>query len=171
MALTLSRIIHSLERNRPNSAQKLLDACNFPLKHIGGGAFRDVYQIIGTDILVKIPRFGLDSTEPTLTNLEHSREEFKAWKKIRRSKSKKWSHLKEHLPEFLYHDWNTGVTLVRKYSPVRYSRAVANWCADMENSVTDMFNTLSADLHYANLGRDKNGTFRFIDLGLFITGM
>jgi hypothetical protein len=167
MALNEEYVIRNIKDTQPKSAQALLDDCMLPVKYIGGGCFRDGYQILGTSLLVKIPRLKSDNTVNN-GNVLHAVNEWDAFQRISKSKGKRLQALKPHLPEFLHHDPETGVTVVRKYRKrPAYNAELESWMENMRRTIRRSFKVMSTDLHDGNLRIDKEGTLRFIDLGMF----
>ena len=158
-------IIRRIKKHDPRKAQDLLDYCELPLQYIGGGMYRDAYHVLGTSVVIKMPRVG-KSIE---INKQHSRDEITIWKQIRRSK-KKYAAFKEYLPEIISHDGRTGITLVRKYDNPKHSRAINKVIKELDAALADVLDLHTADIHYNNLGLDKDGSIKIIDLGMFLGG-
>lgn len=157
-------VLRRLNKYGATTAQDILDYCNLPLQYVGGGAFRDTYHVIGTGVVIKLPRQGLKHAR----NIQHARDEMTIWNRMRRSK--KWSTFRPFLPEIIGFSKKTGVMVVRRYDGLKYSRDSNQIIKNLEKSVTSIIGTTIADIHYGNLGVDKDGGIRFIDMGLFIKG-
>lgn len=161
-------LIHRLSRHHPKTVQGVLDCCGFPLQWIGSGTFRDAYHVTGTSLVIKVPRF--DSDKATLKyNIQHARDEFSIWRRMKVAKLK-YAAFKSYLPELIYFDTKTGIMVVRKYNKVRYSKIANKLIRELEASITATMKTAEADIHYGNLGLDKDGNIKIIDMGLFIRG-
>lgn len=161
-------VIKRLQQFQPTTAQAVLDACELPLQYIGGGKFRDAYHVIGTELVIKIPRRDT-RIRVTMTNIKHARDEYSIWKRIKSSK-RKFKPLRAYLPELIYFSDLTGVIVIRRYSKVKYTHAVGELEVKLEGIVTKVMNTSNADVHLGNLGRDSKGSIKLIDMGLFISG-
>lgn len=167
-AYSTAVIIKRLQKHLPTTAQEVLDYCELPLLYIGGGAFRDAYLIVGTDFVLKIPR-KVRIHKKTEANIQHARDEYAIWQRIRKSKQKFLS-LKRYLPTLYYYNSATGVIVVKKYEKMKYSKEATALIRDLEKTITDTLDTKEADIHYGNLGVDKDGSIKIIDMGLFLAG-
>lgn len=166
--MNTATVIRRIERSKPTTAQEILDNCELPLQYIGGGAYRDTYHVIGTSVVIKVPRTGPGDSK-TEQNIQHSRDEFKMWHRIRKSK-RKFRPLRKYLPEIIYYNSTTGIMVCRKYEKAKRNRSANALIVELEQTVTTIMGTTYADIHYGNLAVDKAGKFRIIDMGLFIAG-
>jgi hypothetical protein len=163
-----SVVIRRLMRHMPKDAQEMLDYCGLPLQHIGCGQFRAAYHVLGTSLIVKVPHKGR-TRKRTEENVQHSRDEYTVWKRMRAS-IRKFKALKRYMPELVYYNSLTGIIVVRKYDKLPYSKEHNALIRELELTVTSVMKTKEADIHYGNLGRDEDGNVKIIDMGLFIGG-
>lgn len=161
-------VIKRLIKHQPRTAQEVLDKCELPLLYIGGGSFRDAYFVVGTDLVIKIPRW-LANKKRYEKNIQHAKDEYFIWRRMRTSR-RKYNAFKKYLPDLLYFNSNTGVIVVRKYEKARYTKANNQLIIELEKAITKIMDTDEADIHYGNLGVDKDGSVKIIDMGLFIAG-
>jgi hypothetical protein len=163
-ALTEIRFFH------PKTERDLLVKCGFGLKALGEGAYRDAYQIIGTDLVIKLPIRHRKSKARIEYSIEHSRLEVSAIDKVSKSKAKRWQMFKHLMPEILYFNHTYGVTVMPKYrrvghpkhtdAIVKLDKLVGHY-HDLEDC--DVYNT-------GNWAEDKDGNLKLIDLGCFLEG-
>jgi hypothetical protein len=169
-ALTEIRFFH------PKTERDLLVRCKFGLKALGEGAYRDAYQIIGTDLVVKLPKLqsamGYDpvSSKRLEYSIEHARMEVDAIKKIRRSKAKRWQIFKPLMPEILYFNFSYGVTVMPKYHKVGHHKHTD--CIMKLDRIVSKYNDLEdCDVYNTgNWAEDAEGNLKLIDLGCFLEG-
>lgn len=161
-------VIKRLKRYQPTTAQEILDKCELPLQYVGGGAFRDVYHVIGTSVVIKVPR-KTDKEHRTEKRIQHSRDEFSIWTRMKNSK-RKFRAFAKYLPELIYYNSHTGIIVMRKYEKVRYNKVNNSFANELEEMITKVMGTCDADIHNGNLGFDKRGNIKIIDMGLFIAG-
>jgi hypothetical protein len=127
----------------------------YTLKYVGGGLFRNVYRIVGTKLVVKVP-IGAKGRR-------HSQGEMRAYRRIMASK-RRYVNMQLYMPEILAYNARTGMILMPEY------RAVAK---PDHKRVAELGKLAGAamgkycDLHIWNVGKGKLGDFRFIDLGYF----
>ncbi len=165
-------IVQRLNKYRPASVEEMLDRCKFTLQHLDSGLFRSVYWIVGTDLVVKIPiglSFGKPDAKRLFKSRDHARDEYKVWKRIKDSKVK-YKGFKKYLPAILYFDSATGISVMRKYHPVSYTKHSRELSAHLNDLLEKALGTSCADIHYKNLGIDKNGNPKIMDLGAGIKG-
>jgi hypothetical protein len=165
VALTERQVINKINKWGPLTGQALLDLCEFPVQYVGGGAFRDVYHIIGTDVVVKLPRKGANYAR----NKTHARHEILIWNRIFKAKTgDELAGFKQYLPNIRACDTKTGVMVVRKYEKLkgRHDKMLMA----LEQKVKEVFDIPNGDIHHNNVGVDKEGNIKIIDLGLLVTG-
>jgi len=128
----------------------------FTLKFLGGGLFRNAYRIVGTKLVVKVP-IGAKGRR-------HSQGEMKAYRRIMRSK-RKYTAIQLYMPEILAYNAKTGIILMPEYrvAPKSYGEKKIKAMGKLAGDAMGKY----CDLHRWNIGRDKEGQFRFIDLGYF----
>jgi hypothetical protein len=174
--MTTREVIKTLKKHKPGTVEDLLIYCGFSLKYEGGGAFREVYHILGTDLVVKVPINELD--EDSLewcrgTNVDHANREYTSWKKIMRSK-RKYLALQPFMPLFHYFNPETGIALVERYTNLSHEDTddpdIYAEITKLGYLVSDITKVDDADIEagkYDNVGFDAAGNLRIIDLGLF----
>ena len=128
----------------------------YTMKFVGSGLFRNVYRIVGTKLVVKVP-IGIRGKR-------HSEGEMKAYRKIMGSKHK-YTAIQLYMPEILAYNKKTGVILMPEYRKV----------AGCDRAKVDEIGTLAraamgkyCDLHKNNVGKGKLGDYRVLDLGYFV---
>lgn len=159
--MTKEKIVSLIKRWKPLTVKDILEDCRLPLQYVGGGAFRDVYRIIGTPYVLKIPC----EDGATELNLEHSRDEFTAWRRI--SRNKKFSQLHRFMPEIVYYNRTSGIILVCYYKSLSYSSETLKVARRTEALVRQVLGREWSDIHYRNIGIDSNGRYVLLDLGKF----
>lgn len=158
--MTLSQVVSRLRRHKPTSELALLKVCKFPLRFIGNGVFRDVYEILDTGYVLKMPN--------GQSSVEHAVNEYRAWRQIKRSRRVKFKSIKPHLPEILYFSEHSGLTLMPKYEEPEWG-TYEKEMDRLETAVREAFGAEEADLgseKWDNFGVDKDGNLRIIDLGV-----
>lgn len=146
-----------------------------PLNYVGAGEFRSVYQIVGKDLVVKLPKDRDD--------IEHSRIEYQRWHDIMHQRG--WFLLRKYMPKIYYFNPKNGVLLMRFYktafsdvltAPTKIENdikwlqhLVATVCRD--NCIGESFeeNEIDwvSDIGIGNVGVTPKGEYKFIDMGLF----
>jgi hypothetical protein len=124
------------------------------LKYKRSGAFRATYQIVGYNLIVKIP------IGDFYYNKEHSLDEWRMYKRL--SKLKKYKTFHKYLPE-IHCCSPSGVILMEKYS-LKGERAKAT--AQVRNIAYTLFGS-SCDVYKQNVGLDKKGQLKILDFGCF----
>jgi len=161
---SFGRIKKVMKSRNPKTISDLLVDCRFGLEHIYSGVFRDVYSIVGSDFIIKVPIDG--------DGLIHARDEADGWKKVKKSKHKMAPQARKHLPRpFLYYP-KTGFTIMPKY--VVSSKHILD---DEMNRINMIFRQVichgwkrDIDLgkdKFDNYGLDKNGNIIVLDMGCF----
>ena len=160
--MTTRKIINCLKKHQPETVREVLIDCKLPLQFLGEGAYREAYQIVGTNLVIKLP---IHNGDLSLADcLEHSADERSHLEAIRGDN--KLKPLWPYLATFHYFNPDTGVVLVEKYDPVP-----AKKYRSQMNMIEGMFYDLmpggDSDLHYDNFGLDAKGNLKVIDCGRF----
>lgn len=165
--IVVDRIIH----NYPRNADDLLEECQLPLLFLGSGSYRNTYHILGTNLVVKVPRqvsveVGEEVLEPSHEeNVAHAREEVRAIRKVKRDKNLK--ALRPYMPTLHHHDRRTGLVVMDRYDHV--DEAVYDARSEEFEKIFDLARTvtgvLDCDLNQYNMGLDVEGNIKLIDLG------
>lgn len=164
MRLTESNIIRVLQKKQHRTGQELLDL-GLPLQFVAEGQFREVYHIVGTSIVVKIPRVRGCSHRTHKKNVAHATTEYRAWRRIM---SRGYTEIRPYMPEILYHNKATGLVLMRQYRPVPRLKKNRETLSRLGRSISRIVaETRFPDVHAGNAGIDEDGNIRLIDLGLF----
>lgn len=161
--MTKEQIIRRLRYWRPRTLEQLLVRCRFPLQYVGGGAYRDVYRIVGTDYVVKIP------IETKSENVKHAHNEYNAWRRITRNK-KKYSSLVPYIPEIAYHNRGYGTTLMRHYTTLPINNETRKLERRVVKAVKNALGREWSDVQVSNIGVDADGGYVLTDLGHLLTG-
>ena len=153
--LSLAAIEKDLRTPYVKTEKDILRELGYTLKFLGGGLFRNTYRIVGTKLVVKVP-IGAKGRR-------HSQGETKAYRRIMKSK-RKYTTIQLYMPEILAYNTKTGIILMPEY---RMSSAKDK--RKLEEIAQIVLEAMGkyCDLHRWNIGRDKEGQFRFIDLGYF----
>lgn len=99
-----------LNRAQPATLQDFIDL-GFKLKYISNGAFRSVHKIKGYDAVIK----SFDSSDES-HSLRHAEAEYKTVNKI--LTNKKYKILKPFMPNILYFNQQTGLTVMQFYKNI-----------------------------------------------------
>ena len=160
----IDRIQQMMKEVKPETIVDLLVKCGFGLRHINDGVFRDVFEIVNSNFVIKIPKDG--------DGLCHAHDEAMGWKKIERSKNPVAAEARRYLPRpFLYYD-PSGFIIMPQY------RTTANCRYDRKmDHINDIFRQVickgkDADIDlgaskYDNYGLDKKGNLVVMDMGYF----
>jgi hypothetical protein len=158
-----------MSKHKPFTPQGTMRKCNFTLKFLGEGSYREVYHIVGTNWVIKFPLTEWDPAEFSplvnwlLKHRMHSRNEIDTYLEIK--EKKKFKVLRKYLPKILWWEWHTGVI-------------IQELCKELEGNVSN--DILSRDLCLLfkkyfkdptdivvnNVGRDLKGKLKVIDMGL-----
>ena len=142
----MGTVIKRLRREQPRTTLELLDVCGLPLQLLDWGQFRSVYDVLGTGLVIKVPN---QESKGFMTkiNIGHSREEYRAWKKIKSSRYQ-YRELKTYLPDIIYFNSRSGITVMPKYGPVKWPRGRSRYKAmeDMESLFTNALQISDADI-------------------------
>lgn len=168
--MTEKQVVNQFRRKRPRTVDELLEQCGLSLRFVESGAFRKVYQVDNLPLVVKLPRLG-GRLEHNAR--EHAQQEFRAYERIMRSKTK-FTSLQPYMPEVLYFNVLGGVTLMRMYDEVPGDYKHRRQMNEINHKVLAV---LGEDVcHEADLGEDKwdnygldrDGALKVIDLGLLL---
>lgn len=158
---TTSQIIRRLKRLKPKTLLDTLNNCYLPLQFLFSGSFRDVYHIVGTRLVVKIPNncFGEEDSA------SHSQAEVK-W--VKRLRAKKYAAFHKYLPRIYYANKH-GVILMRRYYEMENTKLTRKLCETLEEDLKENVKQLNyeLDIRTDNMGRDEKGRPVILDLGLF----
>lgn len=134
------------------------------LREIGSGVFREVYEIKGTKLVVKIPR--------GKAGIKHSQDEYKAQQAI--LKDKKYEILHKYMPEILYYDAVKGIIVMPQYTIIdncgyrskqyKMAQSLAFLMFDLLKVVWHN-NKGSMDMHEGNIGLNEDGEPILLDMG------
>lgn len=144
----------------------LVRECKFPLEFVADGAFRNVYRILGTPYVLKVPSSSRSYV------LDHAAQEVKAYQKIKRSKS--LAALRPYLPKFHLVNDALGIILTDYIRPVQkeYGTYYGKYYNEIQK-VSQVARSLST-AYDPDLGVDKadnwgvvGGKLKILDLGCF----
>lgn len=151
---------------RENRPENLLTASNLGLKliHVGSGAFRAVYRIKDTNLVIKFP-------DPYENGEYHSREENRMIEKLYQYKV-----LRSYLPKIFYFERKSGVIVMEYYDKYSDRKAENPHSMRTYGNITwervliiKLIKRLTGeyfgDLYNANLRLDKNKHVKFVDMG------
>jgi tRNA A-37 threonylcarbamoyl transferase component Bud32 len=160
--MTQNRALQLIKKHRP---ENLITAHELGLRliHIGSGAFRTVYRIKNTDLVIKFP----DDEDGE----SHTRTEIKAIERLY-----KYKVLRSHLPKVYFYDSKSGVVVMEYYD--KYSDHKAGNPHPMQTHgdttwerilISKLIRKLTGvdfqDLYNSNLRLDKNQHVKFVDIG------
>jgi hypothetical protein len=160
MRLTIKEIVRRLRSYKPVNRKslhwELKRLLGVRCKKIGQGLDRKVYEIVGYPLVVKIQMANSFADQTSAERYAH--------KRITSSK-RKYRTIKKYMPKIYYANVKSGIILMRKYE-VMWEKDVSDACFEIENNLkkTDCGDT---DLHQRNIGKDRFGNYKIIDLGLF----
>lgn len=181
--LNIDEVVKRLKTHKPTNLEEVMQDCKLPLKYVSNGAYRQVYQIVGTRSVIKIPRNPVKTEEiyndkthkwktkyETSYDVTHANQEFQALQRMKRCKIR-MAFLQPHLPEFYHFNQMTGISLVKKYNKVKYNTHIKT-IDKIREGVARVFkiDNWDTDLHENNFGLDKDGTLKLIDLGCIYGG-
>jgi tRNA A-37 threonylcarbamoyl transferase component Bud32 len=134
------------------------------LIHVGSGAFRSVYRIKNTNLVIKFPdlyEYGED----------HSRDEVRTIKKLY-----KYKVLRSYLPKIFYFDHRSSVIVMEYYDkyndrkagnphPMRTYGDITWERVLIIELIAKLTGAYFGDLYNINLRLDKNKHVKFVDMG------
>lgn len=155
--LTLYDLEYIIKKFEPKTREEFADF-GLKLKAIGSGAYRQVYEIIGYEVVVKIPTFLSEEGG------SHSRIEWNAFKKV--SKIKKYKQLRPFLPK-IYTCSRNGIVLMKKYDSVKGKRRLFRiQLTQIQEILDDLFDGSWLDIYWQNVAIHGN-KLKIIDFGCF----
>jgi len=160
----IARIQSMMKEVKPETITDLLVKCGFGLRHINDGVFRDVFEIVNSDFVIKVPK--------DAAGLCHAHDEAMGWKKVHESKHPAAVEARRHLPRpFLYYE-PSGFIIMPQYRTTasrRYDKPM--------DRINDVFRQVICDgkdrdidlgsNKYDNYGLDKHGNLMVMDMGCF----
>jgi len=146
--LTIKKVVAFLRKYKPRKPEDIDD--KLPLVSLGGGCYREVFAVKGLRVVIKFP---YNTQSDTL----HARDEIRAIEKLRTAPR----DIRKHAPKVYYHDWKTGVILMKRY---RHTSAPG---IRLAKKLTKFFDTSSGlmDYGWGNFARDGKKLVA-IDLGI-----
>lgn len=163
--MTIKQAIKILSMKNPSTPHDALVKCGFSLKLVGEGCFRDTFRVLDTPLVIKFPckEYGRRSYNK---NLKHALQEYDAWKHIKES-TNELRLFRKYLPRVHYFNPVTGVIVMTEYNTkAAYKRT--RMIAALRNRLYKSLNACSTDLYEGNVGVDKRGNLKIIDLGLLV---
>lgn len=152
-----TKVINKIKSAEPKSPEDILRRCRLPLRYIESGAYRSVYHVIGTNIIVKF----CQSFEWCR---DHALKEYETVNTLKNSRLKHHVPVKKHLPELYHYNPVTGVTIGRFYRLLpetayeQRHRLAAKVLKACKVGFGDLENT-------GNIGKDEKGVLKIIDAG------
>jgi hypothetical protein len=175
--ITVSEVINALKLHGFGDKDEFEKLTGYTLQEIGMGEFRVAYLINGTDLVIKVPLIE-DGIEE---NIRHARTEYRRWHDIMHHR--KWFLLRKYMPAIHYYCEQEGVILMQHYPEAPDTATVRRdikWIRRLVDVVTrfngihdnyedqEEFDWIS-DIAITNIGIDKTGQYKFLDMGLFET--
>lgn len=171
--IRIKDVVNVVKHTKPRTAAQFSIATGLALEYLGCGMYRKVYRILNSNLVIK---FAGRSRECR----KHSKTEANRIYEIMHRK--KWRLLRRYMPKLYYFDFETGVTIMKYYVPTDYEdhrvREDTKWIQMLIEAVCS-FNHLEgheegsidwySDIAGVNLGTDKDGNYKFLDMGLFET--
>lgn len=156
---TLHQITSSIRHSRPKDVGDLLIKCDLPLLYLGSGSYRDVYEVVDSGYVVKMPT--------KADYIQHAVNEYIVWRKIVRSR-RKYKELHPFMPNINYFTSLTGVTVMPKYQTTYSTKGTQRERERVCDLACRLFEATDTDLHSANYALDDSGQLKIIDLGYFL---
>ena len=171
----IQKIVALFEQYKPKSFEQV-EGLGIKITEIdrSSGAFRDTFRVKGLPIVIKIPRGAENDSKGFPSNIAHSNEEMKAYRKIMRVK--KYEKLRDYMPEIYYHNRNTGVIVMKRYERLKYRNKYHIALSDLLDKLSmavwsdDELDIGCLDIGCANCGMESYGDYFklvVLDLGLF----
>jgi hypothetical protein len=163
-SLTFKNIVSSVNKHKASSAGELLYNCGFTLRFVDNGKYRNVYEIVGSNYLVKVPVNGISRIR--IASSAHARAEYEMYRRIKESKAK-YKELQPYLmDEFAI--TRSGVIVVEKLNKLgkvsKDESVEMTRIAELAGSIMGRY----CDLHDSNWMRDKQGKMKIVDFGYFL---
>lgn len=149
-------ILKTIRRRKPTTVDEFEDVLGLDLLPLDSGAFREVYNISGTRLVVKIPIKG-DG------NVTHSRREIRRIRQVLRRKN--LTYVRRYVPKVYYVDYKNGILIVEQLQKIgKITRATEDViCHLLEDTFPCINNDSDADSK--NLGLDGRGQIKVLDWG------
>lgn len=170
-----AQVLRLVRKHKPQNVDQF-KSIGIRMLHLGHGAFREVYRIMGTKLAVKFPLEEVkDDSVSARDGKLHTTNEVKKIQVL----SELVPELKMHLPRIYYHDPACGVLVCSYHDEYDSYSETGNDAGYHESSMVDNLGTIitklikhitgmkCSDLHYGNI-RKKTGRPNgavLIDLG------
>ena len=123
---------------------------------LGYGSFREVYNIFGTSLVVKIPIEG-DG------NVTHSRREIRRIRQVLRRKN--LTHVRRYVPKIYYVDYKNGIIVMERLQKIgKITRATEDVICHLFEDTFPCINN-DSDADSKNLGLNSRGQIKVLDWG------
>jgi hypothetical protein len=174
--MRVKEIISLIKGIQPVSGDELAWWClewGLEVKRAGRGGFREVYRIVEADLVVKFPRSSTDNSRLS-KYIGHSRVEYQRCYDIKHQY--KWYLLRRYVPKIYHYNPDTGVIIMHYYERVGETPKVLRdikWIKKLldlvctHNGLNKDNLNWSDDIEINNIGQDKNGNYKFLDMGFF----
>jgi hypothetical protein len=161
-------VIREIAKYQPETASECRELCSFKLRKLGKGIYREVYKVVGADLVIKFP------LKEEKTFKDHSRLEYRACRKVLLAPKKYWAII-SFIPEIPHYNPTTGVLIMEYCTPVKTlasTKQCTKLIAGLVTRVVDLswkgYRSGLADMHSGNLGFSKaSDHLKIIDLGYF----
>jgi hypothetical protein len=158
------KVVDLFKKAKPNSIREI-KKLGFSVRRVGNGAFRDVYSLRKTGLIVKIVQDSYGC------NLDHHRDEIKAYTKI--MTNRKYKLLHKYMPEIYYYE--DGIVLMKEYKKFHTYGYDDTRINAVGSALLDLFNTVMSQKrnwrdfnNHGNIGLDfKTDQLVILDLGCF----
>lgn len=149
-------ILKIIRRRKPTTVDEFEAVLGLDLISIGRGSFREVYNIFGTRLVVKIP---LEGDYDRI----HSRREIRRIRQVLRRKN--LTYVRRYVPKVYYVDYKNGILIVEQLQKIgKITRATEDViCHLLEDTFPCINNDSDADSK--NLGLDGRGQIKVLDWG------
>ena len=143
------------------------DALNagLPLQLLGSGSYRSVFDIVGTNLVIKFPN---DEYLQRHECIRHSAKEYEAVTKIMSSRSKAYAAIKKHMPKIHFYNPITGVLLANKYRLLGLHKMEDRRLLSLKLKDAIKVNKTLDVQNSGNVGIDGRGTLKVIDAGYLL---
>jgi hypothetical protein len=166
--MSVNRIVKLFNDNPPmtiNDVRKL----GVSARLIGCGLYRRTYKIKNSPWVIKIPH--------DETNIPHGMAEYDAVQTCLRSRADKAAAIRPYLPSIEYFNDNSGISIMEYIVPLDKTKTPKRIQDGIVNMMEDLIESLwplkfdehyDKDLHRGNMGINKYGYFKILDLGYFL---
>lgn len=162
--MNVKTVLGIVSRHNVKTAVDALDA-GLPLQLLGSGAYRKVYDIVGTRLIIKFPN---PEYLKEAECIKHSIKEYEAVCKVMSSKDKRYSSIRKHMPKIHFCNPITGVLVANRYQLLAVGRAEDRRLLSLKiKSITSPQNILDVN-NCGNVGVDGRGTLKVIDAGYIL---